>query len=186
MAARPPQGSTEEKQIAYENQRIEWWASDIRFALDELSRINRDRSSRNPVVGHLDLTSVAAFGHSDGGEAAARACQLDSRFKACLNQDGVQRFAPFHLDSSGWGMDQSFLLITRMRKEPPSEKELAEMHMTLSEVQDLVARLRAAQEGALRSIGAIGSIPLQPALWLHVSVRLRLGPCTHISNSDQE
>jgi hypothetical protein len=27
---------------------------------------------------------------------------------------------------------------------------------------------------------------LQPALWLHVSVRLRLGPCTHISNSDQE
>ena len=153
MAARPPQGGAEEKQIAYENQRIEWWASDIRFAFDELSRINRDRSSRNPFAGHLDLTSVAAFGHSDGGEAAARACQLDSRFKACLNQDGVQRFAPFHLDSSGWGMDQSFLLITRMRKEPPSEKELAEMHMTLSEVQDLVARLRAAQERALQSTG---------------------------------
>jgi hypothetical protein len=33
MAARPPQDSAEEKQIAYENQRIEWWASDIRFAL---------------------------------------------------------------------------------------------------------------------------------------------------------
>src|SRR5882757_1685317 len=67
MAARPPQDSAEEKQIAYENQRIEWWASDIRFALDELSRINRDRSSRNPLAGHLNLTSVATFGHSDGG-----------------------------------------------------------------------------------------------------------------------
>jgi hypothetical protein len=173
MAARPPQGSAEEKQIAYENQRIEWWASDIRFALDELSRINRDRSSRNPFVGHLDLTSVAAFGHSDGGEAAARACQLDSRFRACLNQDGVQCFEPFHLDSSGWAMDQSFLLITRMRKEPPSEKELAEMHMTLSEVQDLVATLRAAQEHALRSIG-----------WGSYRVFLNYGATTHMSFSD--
>jgi hypothetical protein len=153
--------------------RIEWWASDIRFALDELSRINRVRSSRNPFVGHLDLTSVAAFGHSDRGEAAARACQLDSRFKACLNQDGGQRFAPFHLDSSGWGMDQSFLLITRLRKEPPNEKELAEMHMTLSEVQDLVARLRAAQERTLRSTGG-GSY----------RVFLNYDATTHISFSD--
>jgi hypothetical protein len=173
MAARPPQGSAEEKQIAYENQRIEWWASDIRFALDELSRINRDKSSRNPFAGHLDLSSVAAFGHSNGGEAAARACQLDSRFKACLNQDGTQRFAPFHLDSSGWGMDQSFLLITRMRKEPPSEKELAEMHMTLSEVQDLVASLRAAQVRALQSTGG-GSY----------RVLLKYDATTHMSFSD--
>ncbi len=153
MASRPPQGSAEEKQIAYENQRIEWWASDIRFALDELSRINRNKSSRNPFAGHLDLSSVAALGHSDGGEAAARACQLDSRFKACLNQDGVQRFAPFHLDSSGWGMNQPFLLITRTRKEPPTEKEAVAMHMTLSEVQELVASLRAVQERALQSTG---------------------------------
>jgi hypothetical protein len=173
MAGRPPQGSGEEKRIADENQRIEWWASDIRFALDELFRINRDRSSRNPFVGHLDLASVAAFGHSDGGEAAARACQLDSRFKACLNQDGVQGFAPFHLDSSGWGMGQSFLLITRMRKEPPNEKELAAMHMTLSEVQDLVARLRAAQERALRSTGG-GSY----------RVSLNYDATTHMSFSD--
>jgi pimeloyl-ACP methyl ester carboxylesterase len=173
IAARPPQDSAEEKQIAYENQRIEWWASDIRFALDELSRINRDKSSRNPFAGHLDLSSVAAFGHSNGGEAAARACQLDSRFKACLNQDGTQRFAPFHLDSSGWGMDQSFLLITRMRREPPNEKELAEMHMTLSEVQDLVASLRAAQVRALQSTGG-GSY----------RVLLKYDATTHMSFSD--
>jgi pimeloyl-ACP methyl ester carboxylesterase len=173
MAGRPRQGSSEEEQIAYENQRIEWWASDIRFALGELSRINREQSSRDPFAGHLDLTSVAAFGHSNGGEAAARACQLDSRFKACLNQDGIQRFAPFHLDSSGWGMDQSFLLIARIRKEPPSEKELAEMHMTLSEVQDLVARLRAAQERALQSIGG-GSY----------RVFLNYDATTHMSFSD--
>jgi predicted dienelactone hydrolase len=153
MASRPPQGSSEEKQIAYENQRIGWWASDIRFALDELSKINRGRSSRNPFAGHLDLTNVAAFGHSDGGEAAARACQLDLRIKACLDEDGAQRFAPFHLDSSGWGMNQPFLLITRMRKAPPTEKEAVPMHMTLSAVQELVASLRAEQERALESTG---------------------------------
>lgn len=173
MASRPPQGTAEEKQMAYENQRIEWWASDIRFALDELSRINRDRSSRNPFAGHLDLSSVAAFGHSDGGEAAARACQTDSRFKACLNQDGVQRFAPFHLDSSGWGMKQPFLLITRTRKELPTEKEAVAMHMTLSEVKELVASLRAAQERALRSTGG-GSY----------RVSLNYDATTHMSFSD--
>jgi predicted dienelactone hydrolase len=173
MASRPRRGSSEEEQIAYENQRIEWWASDIRFALDELSRINREQSSRDPFAGHLDLSSVAAFGHSDGGEAAARACQLDLRFKACLDQDGVQRFAPFHLDSSGWGMNQPFLLITRMRKEPPTEKELAAMSMTRSEVQDLVARLRAAQERALRSTGGGG-----------YRVLLDYDATTHMSFSD--
>jgi hypothetical protein len=173
MASRPPQGTAEEKQIAYENQRIEWWASDIRFSLDELSRIDHDKSSRNPFAGHLDFSNVAAFGHSDGGEAAARACQLDSRLKACLDQDGAQRFAPFHLDSSGWGMNQPFLLFTRMRKEPPTEKEAVAMHMTLSEVQDLVANLRAAQERALQSTGG-GSY----------RVLLNYDATTHMSFSD--
>ena len=173
MAARPTQGSGEEKQITYENQRIDWWASDIRFALDELSRIDRDKSGRDAFAGHVDLNRVAAFGHSDGGEAAARACQLDSRFKACLNQDGTQRFAPFHLDSSGWGMNQSFLLITRMRNDPPTEKEAVAMHMTLSEVQDLVASLRAAQVRALQSTGG-GSY----------RVLLKYDATTHMSFSD--
>jgi dienelactone hydrolase len=37
----------------------------------------------------LDLTRVAAMGHSAGAEFAARACQLDARFKACVDLDGA-------------------------------------------------------------------------------------------------
>ncbi len=154
MASRPGQGSPEEKQIAYESQRIEWWAADIRFVLDELTRINRTKPRTMSFAGHLDLDRVAVFGHSVGGEAAARACQLDSRFRVCLNQDGLQRFAPFHLDANGWGLNQQFLLIMRARSaKPPSDKELAAMKMTLAEAQAFVGKLQATQEHALESTG---------------------------------
>jgi hypothetical protein len=35
-------GSSGEQKVAYEDTRVEWWAKDIRFVLDELTRINRD------------------------------------------------------------------------------------------------------------------------------------------------
>lgn len=153
-ASRPPQGSPEEEQIAYERKRIEWWAKDIRFAIDELARIDKEKSPAVPFASHLDLGHIAAFGHSVGGEAAARACQLDARLQVCLDQDGVQRFAPFHLDEAGWGMNQPFLLFTRSPDTSPfTEKELTSMEMTLAQAQAFAANLQAAQENALRHTG---------------------------------
>ena len=110
---------------------LEWHADDITFVMDELSRTNPSA----PFSGHLDLSRVGAFGHSFGGIAAARACQKDPRFKACLNEDGSIARQPYLLDTRGWGMDQAFMLIERLpRTDPPSEQELAEMNLTRERV----------------------------------------------------
>lgn len=86
--------------------------------MDELSRANLAGSSALPFAGHLDLSHVGAFGHSFGGIAAAHARQLDRRFKACLNEDGLVAAKPFYLDVCGWGMDQVFMLMVRYAPRP--------------------------------------------------------------------
>ena len=135
--------------------RLRWWADDIRFVLNELSRENRIGGlSRLPFAGRLDLTHVGAFGHSAGGQAAAHACQNDRRLRACLNQDGLSAFAPYYLDARGWGMDQAFMLIARApRTDPPKEEELAAMKLTRRQAEDLLERLKARQDATLRNTG---------------------------------
>jgi dienelactone hydrolase len=61
-------------------------AADVRFVLDQLVALDDD--ARSPLSGRLDLKEAAAMGHSAGAEFAARACQLDARFKACVDLDG--------------------------------------------------------------------------------------------------
>jgi predicted dienelactone hydrolase len=134
--------------------RLQWWANDIRFVLNELSRENRSGSSPLPFAGRLNLERVGAFGHSAGGQAAAHACQIDRRLRACLNQDGLSAFAPFYLDACGWGMDQAFLLIERApRKDPPTDQELAAMKLTRMQAEEILARLKARQDATLRNTG---------------------------------
>ena len=134
--------------------RLQWWASDIRFVIDELVKIDDARSSTLPFAGRLDGGRMGAFGHSAGGQAAAHACQIEPRLRACLNQDGLAAFAPYYLDSRGWGMTQSFMLIVRNTpREQPSPEELAAMHMTLEQAQQLLAKLAARQDASLRRTG---------------------------------
>lgn len=63
-------------------------AFDVRFVLDRLTELNAGNRRDFALAGRLDLTRVAAMGHSAGAEFAARACQLDPRFKACVDLDG--------------------------------------------------------------------------------------------------
>ena len=63
-------------------------AADVRFVLDKLTALNDGRPGSSALAGRLDLNDVAAMGHSAGAEFAARACQLDARFKACVDLDG--------------------------------------------------------------------------------------------------
>jgi len=177
------------KQIAYSQQRwpkppslegeanlnqLEWHAHDIRFVLDELTRANLAGSSPLAFVGHLDLTHVGAFGHSFGGIAAAHACQLDRRFKACLNEDGVVAKRPLFLDVRGWAMDQAFMLILH---DPPTrpltDEQVAQMKMPRQRIEAIVKRLDADQEAALRNTGE-GSY----------RVRLRSEKTSHMDFSD--
>jgi dienelactone hydrolase len=66
---------------------VNYGAADVRFVLDQLTKLNG-----NPreflLAGRIDLQHVAAMGHSAGAEFAARACQLDARFRACVDLDG--------------------------------------------------------------------------------------------------
>jgi pimeloyl-ACP methyl ester carboxylesterase len=63
-------------------------AADVRFVLDRLTALNAGDTRVFLPAGRLDLNHVVAMGHSAGAEFAARACQLDPRFKACVDLDG--------------------------------------------------------------------------------------------------
>jgi len=162
-------GNSEEEQIAYENTRVEWWANDIRFVLNELASQSQNRSAAKPFAGHLDLQRVGAFGHSVGGRAAARACQLDGRLRACADQDGVARMIPFYVNERGSGMDQPFLLIERQRTTPPTDDELRQMGLTRLEALGLVGQLRAQRDAALGATGGSYRVVLDFSQTDHMS-----------------
>ena len=132
---------------------LEWHARDIRFVIDELVRMSRERASPS-FAQHLDLTRIGAFGHSFGGIAAAHACQLDPRIRACANQDGAEARKPFRLDARGWGMDQPFMYITRdPERIPVPDEALAEMKITRQQFERLDATLNAARDAAFDRTG---------------------------------
>jgi hypothetical protein len=142
--------------------------------LNELRRPNHQAQVDMPFADPLDFGRVGAFGHSAGGEAAARACQLDRRIKACLNQNGEERFAPFHRDAGGWGINQAFLFIERAPVTSAiTGKDADELHMTLPALRELVAGLKAEQDAILGNTGE-GSY----------RIRLRRDVTTHMSFSD--
>ncbi|MDQ2714225.1 MAG: hypothetical protein M3Z08_04890 [Chloroflexota bacterium] len=62
------------------------WVVDARFTLDQLTKFNIYDSL---LKGHLNLAEVGMYGHSFGGATAAEVCQIDMRFKACINMDGT-------------------------------------------------------------------------------------------------
>ena len=70
-------------------QGIEVGAADERFVLSRLIQENATGSRHFSLASRLDLTHVALMGHSAGADFAARACELDARFKACVDLDGA-------------------------------------------------------------------------------------------------
>jgi Platelet-activating factor acetylhydrolase, isoform II len=66
---------------------IDEGAADVRFVFDRVIALNRDQA-HFLLAGRVDPTHAAAMGHSAGAEFAARACQIDVRFKACVDLDG--------------------------------------------------------------------------------------------------
>lgn len=68
-------------------------AQDIFFAKAKLGELAADPKSL--FGSRLDLHRVATVGHSLGGMAALRACQLDAGIGACVNIDGSYRARPY-------------------------------------------------------------------------------------------
>lgn len=113
-------------------------AADIRFVIDELFTYAKDSALHASFAKRLDLSRLGALGHSAGGEAAALACQLDHRLRACENQDGAMHNLPFARDATGRAMEQPFLYFTRGYHPPVNaDSELATLQITRAEYDSL-------------------------------------------------
>ena len=88
----PPAGLSESERLKWMNHRfstgINEGAADVRFVIDRLTQLNHDKR-QFALAGAIDLRRLAAMGHSAGAEFAARACQQDSRIRACIDLDGA-------------------------------------------------------------------------------------------------
>jgi hypothetical protein len=137
--------------IAHVRRLIAIAASDISFVINQLTRYARDPALGAPFVRQLDLKRIGVLGHSGGGEAAALACQIDRRIKACLNQDGVIQNLPFSRDANGRTMEQPFMYIGRQYDPPrnPPDSLLASMQMTRAEYDSLTRAIAAGPDDLL-------------------------------------
>ena len=104
---------------AFEEKVTELLAPDIVTTLNELQRLHKDPASM--FASRLDMSRIGVFGHSRGGRIAARACQLDARFKACLSQDGNIYWQPFFLDEKGQSLQQPFMMLDHFDPELTDE-----------------------------------------------------------------
>ena len=124
--------------------------ADIVFAINQIEKIAKRPGSvfRNRV----DLSRIGVFGHSEGGKAAIRACQIDAQVRACLNQDGEMFGIPFG------STDPIPSLIPGKRINAPvavlyvaepgiPDAQLAAVKVTRQQYEDW----RAAKNGALRN-----------------------------------
>jgi predicted dienelactone hydrolase len=105
-------------------------ADDVRFVLDRLTDLNNSGAPGFPLRRRLDMSRVAAMGHSAGGAIAARACQLDARFHACVSLDGAMPpVAAFPEYPDGKGFQQPVLLLEvdqTGKRKPFSEAQFAD------------------------------------------------------------
>ena len=87
-------------------------AEDVVFVLNRLTQLNKNGAPGFQLGGRLDLSRVAAVGHSAGGEFATGACQLDARFHACVSLDGeMAPVAAFPEFPDSKGFQQPVLLL---------------------------------------------------------------------------
>jgi predicted dienelactone hydrolase len=82
---------------------------DVRFVLDELTRLNQQDEL---FGGRLDLEHVGIIGHSLGGGVVAEVCADDGRFKAGLSLDGA------HTNVLALQISQPFLIASGTDANP--------------------------------------------------------------------
>jgi hypothetical protein len=108
---------------------------DVRFVLDTLAK------KKIPLAKVMDLSRVAAVGHSYGGTLTARACQLDTRIKACISEEGeVNPVGAFFDYPDHASLTQPFLLIEMNNHH--TDAELARMGGSPARWNEYLARER--------------------------------------------
>lgn len=144
----------------YAKERVEVMAEDNHFALTEILRFAATRSLHAPFYAHIDANRIGAFGHSIGGLAAARTCQIDLRVKACMNQDSTDnRGSPFIVSDLQQTETQPFFLFVVSSADVwspkalnPSDAELAQQKLTRAEFD---AKMKQQQDNQTKQLSGI-------------------------------
>jgi dienelactone hydrolase len=125
--------------IVWAKELTEITAADLRFVLDKIRELNSAVEKPSILAGRLDLSRIAALGHSAGGTAAARACQLDQRIKACISLDGEANPEGAFLNYPGAKSPiQPFLLVEV--SHTPTDEELVRMGETRAQFDEYITR----------------------------------------------
>jgi predicted dienelactone hydrolase len=114
-------------------------AADLTFVLNALTIANNGPARDAPFSKRLDLSKVGAFGHSDGGTAAALACQLDRRISACLSEDGWTPRGPTPEIASVNTPARPFMWIN-LPIAPPDNEQLAYLHLARKDFDSMAAK----------------------------------------------
>jgi len=102
-----PRGETTGPIDDFGNESVQFLAQDVTFVIDELQRINSERTD-DPLWARLDMSKVGVFGVSMGGFLAAEASVSDPRIQATLAMDVYM--TPRVVDK---GVRQPMMWITR-------------------------------------------------------------------------
>jgi hypothetical protein len=129
----PPNESREQflKRLhSFDAGHIDKWADDMRYVIGQITMLNGEtEANRAPFAGRIDLSNIGAWGHSFGGRAAARLCQIDEHVKACLDADGLGPDGPTFAHEGAKLPSQPFMWIDVFHA-PPSDAQLAPYGMT--------------------------------------------------------
>jgi Platelet-activating factor acetylhydrolase, isoform II len=139
--------------FAWERERGDVWAADIRFVLDRLTDL--DFQQGGPFYKRFNLSRIGAFGHSIGGRFTTRACQLDQRIRVCASLDGSSLRGQYLPYAGAQPPSQPLLFLsehgTGPPLPPPSDSQLKQMNETLEEFEHTTQRAKAASDRPLQS-----------------------------------
>lgn len=77
---------SQKEQKEFQTKAIDVYKADMKFVIDELTKLNEDQNSM--FYHHINLEQIAAIGHSAGGTASIEFCRADTRCKAAIDLDG--------------------------------------------------------------------------------------------------
>lgn len=134
--------------VDYAVERVRIMGEDNRFALTEILRYDSAPDLHAPFYHRIDVGKIGALGHSIGGLAAARTCQIDARVRACVDQDSDDdRGSPFVVTPLDQTENQPFLLFVVASADQwspatvnPSDASLAEQKLTREAYMALLKR----------------------------------------------
>ncbi len=144
----------------YAKERVEIMGDDNKFALTAILKYAKIRNLHAPFYKRVNEHQIGAFGHSIGGLASARTCQIDTRVDACLDEDSDDsRGSPFIVTPLDETEKQPFLLFVVASADlwspavvNPSDADLTAQKMTREDYMALIKNHQATETQQLAGI----------------------------------